>query len=68
MLSALGILGASDQTIAAGPACANSGSPAPVAQMTGLEARGRSNGQAKDAILDGPMAFCYEKAGGVPLP
>jgi hypothetical protein len=56
------------QTIAAGPACANYGSPALVAHMTGLMARRLSNVQAQDVILDGLKAYRPEKAGGVPLP
>jgi hypothetical protein len=68
VLSALGILGAPDQTIAAGPVGANCGSPARVAQMTGLMARGLSNVEAQDVILDGLKAYRPENAGGVLLP
>jgi hypothetical protein len=69
VLSAQGIPGALDQTIATGHAsCANYGSPALVKQMAGLMAQGLSNGQAQDVILDGLKAYCPEKAGGVPLP
>jgi hypothetical protein len=66
--SALGIVGAPDQTIAAGLACANYGSQALVAQMTGLMTRSLSKVQAQDVILDGLKTYRPEKAGGVPLP
>ena len=67
-LSAQGITGDPGQLIADGhAACDNYGTPALVAQMTGLMAQGYSNVQASTLFLAGIKAYCPGKIAGTPL-
>ena len=67
-LSAQGITGDPAQLIADGhAACDNYGGPGLVAQMLGLEARGMSNIQASNLLMDGVRAYCPEKSPLGPL-
>jgi hypothetical protein len=67
-LAAQGITGDPGQLIADGhAACDNYGNPGLVAQMSGLEARGMSNIQASNVLIDGVRAYCPEKSPWGPL-